>query len=310
MTPDPATPDPATPDPATPDPDPSAHVPAPLVGTADPDLTLTELLAVTPTDEPDMFVGLTETYGQLGIYGGHFLGQALAAAFMTVEEPKLAQSFHAHFLARGNPGAELTYRVDRLRSGHRRDIRAVTALQDGTAVFHLVATFKPAEDGDERGPTAPTVPSVDQVVADRSARGMPSITLPPTVAGRIQMELISEPFMEASPGRQAELQVWARSSGPTTITHRERQVALAYLSDSTIMFTAVLPHGAPFTTHLMTSLDHATWFHHDVDPATWLLFDQSSDVATDGRGLTHGRLFDSAGTLALSCTQEAMIRRI
>jgi len=286
MTPDPATPDPATPDPATPDPDPSAHVPAPLVGTADPDLTLTELLAVTPTDEPDMFVGLTETYGQLGIYGGHFLGQALAAAFMTVEEPKLAQSFHAHFLARGNPDAELTYRVDRLRSGHRRDIRAVTALQDGTAVFHLVATFKPAEDGDERGPTAPTVPSVDQVVADRSARGMPSITLPPTVAGRIQMELISEP------------------------THRERQVALAYLSDSTIMFTAVLPHGAPFTTHLMTSLDHATWFHHDVDPATWLLFDQSSDVATDGRGLTHGRLFDSAGTLALSCTQEAMIRRI
>ena len=126
MTPDPATPDPATPDPATPDPDPSAHVPAPLVGTADPDLTLTELLAVTPTDEPDMFVGLTETYGQLGIYGGHFLGQALAAAFMTVEEPKLAQSFHAHFLARGNPDAELTYRVDRLRSGHRRDIRAVT----------------------------------------------------------------------------------------------------------------------------------------------------------------------------------------
>ena len=127
-----------TPAPATPDP--SAHVPAPLVGTADPDLTLTELLAVTPTDEPDTFAGLTETYGQLGIYGGHFLGQALAAAFMTVEEPKLAQSFHAHFLARGNPDAELTYRVDRLRSGsstrhpgryrHARGLRGVSSYGD------------------------------------------------------------------------------------------------------------------------------------------------------------------------------------
>ena len=124
------------------------------------------------------------------------------------------------------------------------------------------------------------------------------------------MELISEPFMEPSPDRLPELQLWARSSEQAELTHRERQVSLAFLSDATLMFTAVLPHGAPFSTHLMTSLDHAVWFHHDVDPAGWLLFDQSSDVATDGRGLTHGRLFDTAGALAMSCTQEAMLRRI
>ena len=141
-----------------------------LPGTADPNLSLSELLAVTVTDEPDTFAGLTESYGQLGVYGGHFLGQGLAAAFMTVDEPKLAQSFHAHFLARGNPDAELTYRVDRLRSGYRRDIRAVTAVQDGQAVFHLVATFKPAEEGDQRGPTPPTVPGVDELIANRAAR--------------------------------------------------------------------------------------------------------------------------------------------
>ena len=41
------------------------------------DLSLVELLQVKETRTPDIFEGLTEDYGPVGIYGGHFLGQAL-----------------------------------------------------------------------------------------------------------------------------------------------------------------------------------------------------------------------------------------
>ena len=43
------------------------------------ELSLIELLQVTPTSARDTFSAKTETYGPVGLYGGHFLGQAMAA---------------------------------------------------------------------------------------------------------------------------------------------------------------------------------------------------------------------------------------
>ena len=79
------------------------------------DLSLVELLQVKETRTPDVFEGLTEDYGPVGIYGGHFLGQALSAALATVEEPKITHSFHSYFLRRGEPNIKLFYKVTRLR---------------------------------------------------------------------------------------------------------------------------------------------------------------------------------------------------
>ncbi|HCD27582.1 MAG TPA: acyl-CoA thioesterase II, partial [Gammaproteobacteria bacterium] len=56
------------------------------------------------------------------------------------------------------------------------------------------------------------------------------------------------------------------------------------------------------------SLDHAMWFHQHTDADEWLLFDQCSLAVDDSRGLNQGEIFDRAGRLIASCTQESMLR--
>ena len=94
------------------------------------------------------------------------------------------------------------------------------------------------------------------------------------------------------------------------LTTREGQIALAYLSDATLLFNSVIPHGIPMQTHRMTSLDQSCWFHADTDPSQWLLFDQRSVAAADGRGLNEGEIYSTDGKLVMSCAQESMLRRI
>lgn len=100
------------------------------------DLTLAQLMSVEPIESADEFVGRPESYGYIGIYGGHFLGQALAAGLATVPEPKLAHSMHCYFLRPGDPETPIHYRVTRLREGRSSDVRNVVGSQNGQARAH------------------------------------------------------------------------------------------------------------------------------------------------------------------------------
>lgn len=274
-------------------------------------LSLPELMSVSPSEQTDVFIGLPESYGQLGIYGGHFLGQALAAGFETVDEPKVAQSFHAYFLNPGDPEAEIVYRVTRLKEGRGADMRAISAEQNGRAAFHMIASYKLPEDGDEHQPTMPEVPppaAVEARVAKYQAQFQP-----PMMAGnRATLLLISDNFFSDAftPGREPQLQTWMKSNHEGEITARAAQCALAYLSDGTLMFNSVLPYGVPFFTHRLTSLDHSVWFHRPTDIGQWVLFDQSSSAAAGGRGMNDGRVFDQSGRLIMTAAQDSMLRRM
>lgn len=112
-----------------------------------------DLLGVTPAGVADVFLGEPRDYGPLRIYGGHFLAQALAGAFGTVAENKLAHWLHAYFLRPGIPDWPIQYRVDRLREGGGYETRAVRATQQGNAVFFMSASFKGPEEGDAHQPT-------------------------------------------------------------------------------------------------------------------------------------------------------------
>ena len=101
-----------------------------------------------------------------------------------------------------------------------------------------------------------------------------------------------------------------RVPGAEGLTPRMQQVLLGFLSDGTLMFNAVLPYGMPFRSHRLTSLDHSGWFHRPADPSDWLLFDQRSPAAADGRGLNFGEIHTADGALVMSCAQESMLRRI
>jgi acyl-CoA thioesterase-2 len=273
-------------------------------------LSLGDLMRVEPTDTADVFVGRTEAYGLLGIYGGHFLGQALAAGFETVEAPKRAQSFHAYFLKSGDPEARLEYHVTRLREGSGNDIRAIVARQNDTDVFHMTAAFKMPEGGDEHQKTMPDVKSATDVIAARQARGEPVFPFPVVKDARVEMEFVSASFRDFDPKDAPALQLWMRVPGGETLNEREAQVAQAFLSDGTLMFNSVLPYGQAFATHRLTSLDQSVWFHHTANPGNWMLFDQRSIAASDGRGMNEGEIYDEGGKHIMTCAQESMLRRI
>jgi acyl-CoA thioesterase-2 len=274
------------------------------------DLSLIELMTPEPSDDPSVFVGLANPYGAMGIYGGHFLGQALAAGLATVDEPKLAHSFHGYFLRRGDPDVSIEYRVTTLRNGRGSDVRAVSAWQNGAEVFHMIASFKLSEDGHEHQPTAPSVISAEDLVAARQARGEDIFPFPPTQNNWTEMEWASPSFREFDPEREAVLRLWMRVPDGNALSDRQRQIVLAFLSDGPLMFNSVLPYGVTMETHWATSLDQSVWFHRTVDPSKWMLFDQRTTAAADGRGMNEGEMYTADGTLIMSCAQESMLRRI
>lgn len=98
--------------------------------------------------------------------------------------------------------------------------------------------------------------------------------------------------------------------GSEALSDRESQVLLAFLSDGPLMFNSVIPHGLPFQTHRFTSIDHAVWFHRPCDVTSWMLFDQHSSAAADGRGMNHGKIFDRDGKLLMTVIQESLLRRM
>ena len=61
---------------------------------------------------------------------------------------------------------------------------------------------------------------------------------------------------------------------------------LAYLSDMTLLDTALFAHGLSVFDEGVhaASLDHSMWFHRSVDVGEWLLYAQDSPSSTGGRG--------------------------
>lgn len=277
--------------------------------------SLIDLMSVSPGDGPDQYVGQTDAYGVIGVYGGHLVGQALAAGLNTVEEPKLAQSFHVYFVSPGNGERPIEYRVTRLREGRGSDLRNIQAWQDGRLVLQMTASFKLAEVSDEHQPQMPLVDDPEQLVLQAKNAAV-QFSPPPTKDGRAEMVLASEHFLqpEYRPGRDAVLKVWMRCPQLLTnadrLSERQSQVLLAFLSDGPLMFNSVIPHGLPFQTHRLTSIDHAAWFHRPCDVSQWMLFDQHSSAAADGRGMNHGTIFSRDGRLLMTVAQESMLRRI
>ena len=273
---------------------------------------LPTLMSVIPKpDCPDTFLGEPENYGLIGIYGGHFVGQALAAGFATIENGKLAQSLHCYFLKTGNPAEPIKYRVERLRDGRASSTRSITGYQAGDRVFHMTAAFKLPEPGETHQKSAPEVIGHDELAEKQASRGK-QFKPPMLVGDRAELLLISEHFVtpQFEPGRTPELACWMRSSHKGSISAQSAQCVLAFLSDGFLMFNSVLPYGIPFQTHRLTSLDHSVWFHRACAVEDWMLYDQRSIAAVDGRGLNEGEVFDANGTLICSTRQESMLRKI
>src|SRR5215813_6523687 len=122
---------------------------------------LLSLLELEPL-EVNLFRGESRDIGSPQVFGGQVLGQALSAAYATVQDRQV-HSLHAYFLRRGDFKAPIVYQVDRSLDGHSFSNRRVVAIQHGAPIFNMAASFQIAEEGLDHQVEMPVVPAPEDL---------------------------------------------------------------------------------------------------------------------------------------------------
>ena len=260
---------------------------------------LTGLLALEPLEE-NLFRGASQDLGLPQLFGGQVLGQALSAATQTVDASRRAHSLHDYFLRPGDARRPVVYQVDAVRDGGSFATRRITAIQKGRPIFFCSASFHGEETGLSHQADMPEVSTPEQLT-EAGARLVRFANHP------IEFLLDGE---EGEVGRAARKRVWFRLAGELPDDPALHRYLLAYSSDFNLLTTALVPHGLDFRDPKLqiASLDHALWFHHDVQVNDWLLYDMDSPWTGAARGFARGSIYDRQGRLVASSAQEGLTR--
>ncbi|WP_449277195.1 acyl-CoA thioesterase [Leucobacter sp. GX24907] len=247
-------------------------------------------------------------------FGGQVLGQAIAAAGTTVPEDRLIHSMHGYFLRPGDSEQRMTFEVARLHDGRSFSTRRTQAFQGGEELMAMIASFQQPSEGlehqesfDVSGVAPPdALPTVWEKYGHLASDGHASWVLNRPFDFRyVESDIILEVAERTS--RQL---VWLRARDPLPDGHMMHAAALAFASDYLLLEPVARQHGVPWATPGMrgASLDHAMWFHRPFRVDEWLLYALESPSSQGGRGLAHGRFYDTSGTLVASVAQESMLR--
>lgn len=233
------------------------------------------------------------------IFGGLVIGQALLAAYKTVQG-RLCHSLHCYFLRPGDPSVPILYDVDRSRDGRSFTTRRVTAIQKGEQIFNLAASFQDDEPGAEHQDDMPPVPGPDELLEDPREREW-----------RRPIEIRPVDGAFGSPVKGPAVQdIWMRATAPLGDDPVLNQCVIAYASDMSFLSTSMRPHGWGWQTPGLqsASLDHAIWFHRPSLFNQWHLYAQRSPSASGSRGMNLGFIYNQDGRLVATTAQEGLIR--
>jgi acyl-CoA thioesterase-2 len=259
--------------------------------------------------ELDMFRGRTPPGRTQRIYGGQVIGQALTAAYQTIDG-RLCNSLHAYFIRPGDPKIPILFQVERARDGGSFSIRRVIAIQHGQQILNLAASFQTPETGFEHQIEAPDAPPPETLANERQLREQAGLSVPPGWAWPIEVRPVNPlPPAPHAPAEPVYI-VWFRATTPFRDDAAAHQCVLAYASDMTLMDASLRPHGVDWDSDRLqaASLDHAVWFHRPSDLRDWHLYVQESPSASGARGFNRASIFSRDGRLVASTTQEALIR--
>jgi len=279
---------------------------------------LVELLSLRDCSH-DVFEGRTASLTRHRVFGGQVIAQALTACARTVDD-RAPHSLHMYFLIGGDPTQPITYQVQRLREGRSFATRRCDAMQNGEMIATLTASFQQAETGFEHQIPMPDVPSPQALIESQDWLAEREQITPRVkdryFSDRRPIELrpvtLSRYFpLDQRPKLPPQQYVWFRTPSRLPDDPAIHRMVLAYLSDMTLLDTALVPHGRSVMDDEIAaaSLDHALWFHRPFRCDDWLLYAQEAITTTSGRGLTRGHFFDQAGTLVASVCQEGMLRQ-
>lgn len=267
---------------------------------------------------PETFVAGPGELNHIGtVFGGRMVAQSLASAARTIDALP-PTSLHSYFIAPASASLPIEYEVQRLRDSRRFANRQVTARQEGKTVFTMMCQFHQTEDGfDHQAAQMPDVPPPEEVPYLHEFVEANRDKLEPAAMHNflsplpIEMKTVrpSVYFFERPETPQRDF--WFRLPSAAAVEDPRMQTCLlGYCSDYWLAGVSAVPHFFPTNSrgHLISSLDHAIWFHRPVRCDEWLLHHTTSPTAQDGLGLARGQIFDRAGRLIASSVQECILR--
>ncbi len=254
----------------------------------------------------NLFRGQSRDFKTGQVFGGQVLGQAIKAAYNTVEAGRNIHSAHAYFLLRGDVEAPIIYEVDRSLDGGSFSSRRVVAIQHGRQIFHLSASFQKSEQGLDH--YRAWVPPKDELKS-ALASAVPADR-------HFQSEYFDVHYIPSDKvTREDTIQFWMKTKDPLPDDPACHHSVLAYISDMGLLQSTLVPHDLhklPKKEHreklMMASLDHAIWFHRDFRVDDWLFYECRSQSTGNSRGLALGRIYDETGSLVASTSQEGLVR--
>ncbi len=279
--------------------------------------TVDELLALLDLEtlDPNLYRGQQPDTTMQRVFGGQVAAQALVAAARTTPDEVSVHSLHSYFLRPGDTAVPILYDVDRVRDGRAFATRRVLARQHGRPIYALTASFQVEEAGFDHQDAMPDVPSpersLDVGAALRGQGRAAEDWLREWSVLELRLAGDSRPggALEA-PEHPARVRSWVRVRERMPDDALVHQAALTYVSDLTLLGSALVPHGLLVGDPRVqaASLDHAVWLHRPFRADEWLLYDQVSPSASGGRGLALGRLFTQDRALVATVAQEGLIR--
>jgi acyl-CoA thioesterase-2 len=195
----------------------------------------------------------------------------------------------------------------------------VVAVQQGRTIFNLTASFHRPEPGFEHQLPMPEVPEPESLpkLGDelRAHLGVLPESLQ-RMGRRVAFDIRYVDRLRWTPeemeGAEPRSAVWMRAIGPLGDDPLVHTCALTYASDMMLLDAVRVPVEPLWGPRGfdMASLDHAMWFHRPFRTDEWFLYQQESPIATGGRGLARGQIFDRRGQLLVSVMQEGLFRKI
>ncbi|PIA49420.1 hypothetical protein AQUCO_01300319v1 [Aquilegia coerulea] len=255
------------------------------------------------------------------VFGGQFIGQALAAASKTVDSLKFVHSLHSYFLLAGDLNMPIMYQVHRLRDGNSFATRRVDATQKGNIVFTLLASFQKEEQGfDHQEVKMPYVPAPELLLSMEELRE--KRLTDPHLPREYRNKVASKKFIPwpveikfCEPNNHTNqtktppsLKYWFRARGKLSDDQALHRCVVAYISDLIMLSVSLNPHRRRGLKTMSLSLDHSMWFHRSFRADEWLLYVIDSPSSSNARGFCTGRMFNRNGELLVSLTQEGLIR--
>ncbi|CAI0470400.1 unnamed protein product [Linum tenue] len=285
--------------------------------------SLVERILHLDSIEVNLFQGITlpeaPKFGK--VFGGQFVGQALAAASKTVDCLKIVHSLHSYFLLVGDFDMPILYQVHRVRDGKSFATRRVDAIQKGNVVFTLLASFQVFQFSFHAGLFVAANFDLLQLLSLEQLRDkrLTDPRLPRSYRNKVAAkEFVPWPieirFCEPSTRTNQtksppSLKYWFRAKGKLSDDQALQRCVAAFASDLIFLQVSLNPHRYRGLKASAVSLDHSMWFHRPFRADDWILFVIKSPAASNARGFVSGDMFTKGGEHIVSLTQEGLLRK-